>query len=897
MVTVPLSPLTVAMGRILCRMLAYDPHAFRRPVKEFMLRPGNRTVKFACWLAGRGLFLAALLCALPGYARQSNQSSPPATASVEGKVTAVSGDGAPSGLAGIPVDLDGTAPGAAPQTQVTNSEGHFEFKGLSAGTYVIRVLVDGFKPWTEKVTVGAAQATVKNANLLLKSIEEKVEVIAEAAEIATQSVSATATVSEQQLETLPLRTGKFTEALSVSPSVIQTQEGRLNFNGQSESQGMLLVDSTENVDPVSGSFAIPIPVGAIQTIKVFSTPDSSAYGGFSGGLTMIGIKPPVPQWNLKVFDFIPSLRAKNGSIVGIANMTPRLEFGGPLIKDKFNFSEEVTYEFRRDPIHGLSWPFNETYTHSFLSFTEFQWTFSPKHLLSFNVNFFPTTNLYANIDTLIPQVASVDYHRRGASIGASDSYQFSSGAVLNTVVHYMYFFSNAFGQGTDTMRITPTGYEGNYFNAWWRNANQWEALPMLQLPTKSWRGSHELKFGVDALYRSYQSSNKSRTIELRDVDQPGGAPGALSETITFQGLGLLHAAATEVSEYAEDQWNMASGLSLNFGARATTQSTSRHIAFAPRGGFAYSLPGAKIVLRGGAGLIFGHVPLMASDLADRQTRTVTFTSGPLANQPIVLQNTYFPPGSGSAGPDDPGNSPRTFTWNAEVESELRRNLSIRLSYYETHTTDLFIVNPILPSTGTNGFLAMQNTGTANYRQAQVSAHYRPGEWAEFNMSYAWSQARGDLNTLSDTYIPFETPVLRANLYGIQPSDVPNRVLVWGFLHIPWKFVFSPVVDIHSGFPYSNIDILQNYAGAPNTNRFPIYFSMDAKVYRDFSIHLPFGDRSKITTIRLGVSSLDVTNRHNPHDVFNNTALMPSPLFGQFAGFQRRFTEFLIVLTK
>jgi Carboxypeptidase regulatory-like domain len=837
-----------------------------------------------------------LLGALPLQARQSSASPQAPAASVAGKVTVTSGNGPASNLAGVPVQLTPATPAAAPQTQVTNSEGHFEFKGLTAGSYTLRVIVEGFKPYTEKFTLGAAETTVKNANLLLKSIEEKVEVIGEAAEIATQSVSATATVSEQQLESLPLRTGKFTEALSVSPSVIQTQEGRLNFNGQAESQGMLLVDSAENVDPVSGSFAIPVPVGAIQDMKVFSTPDSSAYGGFSGGLTKIDLKPPMPAWNFKLFDFIPSLRAKNGSLVGIANMTPRMEFGGPLIKNKLNVLEEITYEFRRDPIHGLSWPFNETYTHSFLSFTEFQYTFSPKHLFTFNVNFFPTTNLYANIDTLIPQVASVDYHRRGASLGISDDYQFDSGAVLNTVVRYTYLFSNAFGQGTADMRITPSGYEGNYFNAWWRNANQVEALPMLALPAYSWHGSHELKFGVDFLRRSYSSTNVSDPIEIRALDLPNGNPGTLEETITFSPPTPIRAADTEISEYAEDQWNLTSSLSLNFGARATTQSTSRQFAFAPRAGIAYSMLGGKFAFRGGAGLIFGHVPLLASDLAGYQTRTLNFAAGPYAGQTITLQNTYFPGTPGSAGPDDPGNSPRTFTWNAEMDSEVRRNLSLRLTYYETHTTDLFIVNPILPPAGTsgNGFLAMQNTGTSNYRQAQISTRYRPGEWAELNFSYAWSQARGDLNSLADTFIPFQSPVLRPNLYGIQPSDVPNRVLAWGFLNIPWKIVFSPLVDIHSGFPYSNLDFMQNYAGVPNTNRFPIYFSMDAKIYRDFTVHMPFGDRTKTTTIRLGVSSNDVTNRHNPHDVFNNNT---SPLYGQFAGFQRRFTEFLIVLTK
>jgi hypothetical protein len=105
-----------------------------------------------------------------------------------------------------------------------------------------------------------------------------------------------------------------------------------------------------------------------------------------------------------------------------------------------------------------------------------------------------------------------------------------------------------------------------------------------------------------------------------------------------------------------------------------------------------------------------------------------------------------------------------------------------------------------------------------------------------------------------------------------------------------KFVLSPVADVHTGFPYSNVDVLQNYVGDPNSLRFPIYFSLDAKLYHDFTIHLPFGDHSKRRKLRLGVFATDLTNRQNPHDVFSNVS---SPIFGQFAGFQRRFTGFVI----
>ena len=160
-----------------------------------------------------------------------------------------------------------------------------------------------------------------------------------------------------------------------------------------------------------------------------------------------------------------------------------------------------------------------------------------------------------------------------------------------------------------------------------------------------------------------------------------------------------------------------------------------------------------------------------------------------------------------------------------------------------------------------------------------------------NVSYSWSRARGDLNTLSDTFIPFQIPVIRPNVYGVQPSDIPHRLLAWGFVHLPfWSLVFSPVFDMHSGFPYSNVDVLQDYVGAPNSLRFPTYFSLDVKVYRDFPIRIPFKERpkGKVRKIRIGVYSIDVTNRQNPHDVFSNTGSPPA-VFGTFDGFQRRFT--------
>jgi carboxypeptidase family protein/TonB-dependent receptor-like protein len=836
--------------------------------------------------------IALLLLACPVLARQpQGASSNVPKASVTGRITVVSGEGVTNNLAGVTMKLRGPSGGPAPQSTVTDADGHYEFAHLAAGNYTLEATADGFKTWSAVITLGMDQALVKDVVLQISSVNQQVEVQGEAAEIATQNVAITATVNTDQLESLPLPTQKFTEALSLIPGVIRTSTGKLTFKGQAESQGMLVVDSAENVDPVSGSFSIPIPVDIIQSMTVYSLPESSEYGGFTGGLTTIETKPPSGTWDYKLRDFIPAFRGKNDHVVGLANWTPRFEFGGALIKNKMNFSEEITYELRRQPVRGLSFPVNEIKTRSVTSFTNLQVILSPRHVLNLNVNTFPLELDFANINALIPQTTSTNYGRSGVSAGFSDSYQFVSGALLNTLVRYTRFDSNARGQGPADMEISPEGWGGNYFNSWNRKANQLEILPAYQLSAKTWHGSHEVRFGTDILYRNYEGASISHPVELLAQD------GSVAERIDFQGAGLLSASDAEVSEFIQDHWTLNSHLTLNFGARLTSQSVGRVAAFAPRIGAAYSLNGGNTVIRAGAAEVYGHVPLLAADFTSNQERVLSFfnSSGVLIGQPIVLVNSYALSGAPSSAPgvpSDPGSSPRTFSWNVVLEHQVRKNLNLRASYLDSHTVDLFLLDQLLDVAGGSGLLALKNTGISKYRQADITAHYRFGNRADFSLSYTWSRGRGDLNPLSDVLVPFQIPVIRPNATGALSSDVPHRVVASGFFRLPWKMVISPVADAHSGLPYSNVDVLQNYADVPNDQRFPVYFSLDVRLYREFAFHIPHTESSKIHKIRLGVYSTDITNRQNPHDVFNN---ITSPDFGQFAGFQRRYTGLVLDL--
>jgi hypothetical protein len=84
----------------------------------------------------------------------------------------------------------------------------------------------------------------------------------------------------------------------------------------------------------------------------------------------------------------------------------------------------------------------------------------------------------------------------------------------------------------------------------------------------------------------------------------------------------------------------------------------------------------------------------------------------------------------------------------------------------------------------------------------------------------------------------------------------------------------------SGFPYSSIDVTQQYVGTPNGQRFPEYFSLDLKGYRAFRIPFLKGKNGNGHHFSIGAYSLNVTNHGNYSTVYNNVA---SPNFRKFVG--------------
>ena len=180
-------------------------------------------------------------------------------------------------------------------------------------------------------------------------------------------------------------------------------------------------------------------------------------------------------------------------------------------------------------------------------------------------------------------------------------------------------------------------------------------------------------------------------------------------------------------------------------------------------------------------------------------------------------------------------------------------------------------------------LLLSNLGKSRYYEFEGTLRVRASDKADVNFSYVNSRARGDLNTMGSVYVPYEQPVIQPNQFATLPTNVPDRVVTWGQFNLPRRFIVSPLLDWHSGFPFSIYDDLQNYVGPPNSRRFPTFLSLDMRASKDFQFRfLPFLGKHML---RGSFMVFNLTNHGNYRDVYNTVT---SPYFGSYAGFLHRF---------
>ena len=793
------------------------------------------------------------------------------TSVLRGTVSVSSTSGAGEKLPGASLKLTPASSGQPSRSAVTNEQGEYEFTDLAAGIYTLQIDLTGFKQQTKTVTMQKAVTAVENINLELEGLTADVTVVEDGEGLNTTPAGESVSFKQDKLQTVPLVNEQFQDAIPLVPGVVRGPDGQLNLNGARSSQSGFLVNSASVTDPVTGESAINLPLEAVQSVEVVSNPYAAEYGQFTGAVTTVQTKSGSDKFNVDAESFFPRPRRRGGSFVGIAAFTPRLNFSGPIIKDKLRFMQSFEYRFVRTPVENLPPLKRDTGLESFDSVSQLDWDINDRNHLSTTFSLFPQKLRFVNLNTFNPQEVTPNFKQRGFLWAINDRMVLNSKSVLESSFSIKQFDADVFpSSGTAPMNFAPNVNSGNFFNQQARKSKRYQALEVYSFNPPNLAGEHFMKVGGGINYITFDGRNISNSVRILRAD------GTRSQQLDFIGSGQLSRNQTQILAYLEDSWSVSRRLKIEYGVRYDRNNVTSENNFAPRFSFAF-LPqlDGRTVVRGGIGVFYDDVDMNVATFTQLQDRVLT-RFGPDGQQIIGA-----PQFQRLALLDSKLRTPRSVNWNLQVDREWIKNLFVRVGYQQRQGRREFVLNP--SEQNGESILGLNNSGSSRYRELEVTAKYKLREHDEFIASYVRSSAIGDLNDFNSYFGNFENPIIRANERSRLVFDVPNRFLFRGEFHTKYGLTWSPVLDVRTGFPFSLIDEDRNFVGVRNrAGRFPTFVSLDMQVLKTISLPGPFNKYRA----HLGLKVFNVTNHFNPRDFQNNLA---SDSFGNFTnGVGRKF---------
>jgi hypothetical protein len=672
------------------------------------------------------------------------------------------------------------------------------------------------------------------------------------------------------------------DALPLIPGVVRDPGGGLSVSAGSEHRAAMVVNSTDVTDPATGQFGLTVPIDSVETINVYQTPFLAEYGRFTSGLIAVETRRGGEKWKWELNDPLPEFFIRSWQLRGLKDATPRFNFEGPLIAGKLYISEGIDYEVRKTSIYELPFPLNEKKQEGVNSFAQLDWVISDKHLVTLTAHVAPEHLDFVNLDYFNPQPTTPDARTENYTGVLSDHLSIFGG-LLDTNFSTTRFDANIWGAGDADLELAPGGNSGNYFATQERRALRIGGTTTLSFaPWRHW-GTHNIKVGADVAGSTENGLVNKRPIDIMDANSQ------LLERIVFTPGLPFNVSDVGMSFFGQDHWQISSRLAVDLGIRSESQEITDSFRLAPRVGASWSLwPSEGTMVDAGYGWFYDRVPLNIYAFASYPNEFITqyAPDGSISAGPFLFKNTL-----GEVfrhhqlifqGPQ-PGNfSPESRIWTLRIEQPVTNRVKLRLGYLQNDADGLVIVSPEGPdlTTNTGGYL-LSGAGGSKYRQVESTARVRlPGEGRQLFFSYVYSRARGDLNDFNNYLGSFPAPIIRPDVIGNLPTSLPNRFLAWGVVQLPVKFRIAPVVEYRNGFPYSSIDALREYVGLPNQDRFPNFFSVDARISKDIQINPKYG-------VRLTLASFNLTNHFNPEVVHSN---IDDPAYGYFFGHRgRRFT--------
>jgi hypothetical protein len=323
-------------------------------------RESSRNRFFICTL---GLFIATLMLTLQPVWSQD------VTAAITGNVV----DPSDHPITGATVTAKDTNRGTVWTTQ-TNNVGSFTLSRVPIGNYEVRVETPGFQTAIQSpVTLDLNQVARLDFRMKIGNASERVEVIAAAPTLKTETTDVSTIIDARTNDNLPLATRNPVQLTLLSPGAVTVDTASLNMgsntaegggrpyiNGNREQANNFLLDGIDDNQSSENRLGLTPSPDAIQEFNLITQNASAEFGNFQGGIVNTTIKSGTNNYHGNVFEFFRNDKFnankwENGLSLGkpfvpgktYANgvlLKPALRWnmfggtvGGPIIKNKLFF--------------------------------------------------------------------------------------------------------------------------------------------------------------------------------------------------------------------------------------------------------------------------------------------------------------------------------------------------------------------------------------------------------------------------------------------------------------------------------------------------------------------------------------------------------------------------------
>jgi hypothetical protein len=746
-------------------------------------------------------------------------------------------------------------PGQAPIEFHTNHAGRIEYSLAQPAPYQLEVEKQGFYEGLLR-DIDPLRAHVQLTLAHEQIVRQQVNVVASTSDIDPQQTADTSTMSTPEIVSIPYQTSRdIRNLLPFNPGVVQDASGQLHVAGSATYAALDLLDGFNIRSPASGVLALHVSTDAVRSIDVESTRYPVEYGKATGGVIALSSGMGDNRFRFDATDFIPSYRASQG--FRFDKFVPRVTFSGPIARDRAWFFDGFDLNYSGNYIAGLpsNADSNPSWQESNLS--KLQLNVAPTNNFIAALLFNDLYSPYSGLSTLTPQESTVKLNTIGWLPYFRDQQRFSNGVLLDAGVGITRIRSGYEPHGDAPFELTPETSEGSYFENLTGHSNRIQETGALYLSPRHWIGQHDFKAGVDLDQIGFGEEFSRAPVSYLRED------GTLLRLSTFPEPGHFNRHNDEVGAYAQDRWQIHSGLTIEPGLRFDWDHIVRQPLYSPRLAAVYApgkAPATKI--SAGIGIYYEHTQLQYLEQAFEGRRDDTYYAADGVTPASPLLPTAF------IAPYSTLRAPRVLNWSAEIEQRLPMRVYADLSYIDKHGGDFFVYQD-QDEPHNAGTYRLTNGRRSDYHAVNLTLrHTFSGNYALFGAytrSLVYTNAALDYSPTIGTLGPQQP--------GPLAWDTPNRAFSWGWLPVPmlknWDFVYT--VDWRTGFPFTAVSANQVVIGAADGQRYPDYFSLSPGL--EWRFHL----RGMYLGLR-GVME-NATGRENPLVVNNN---VDSAEYGAFS---------------